>query len=100
MDNVVQETHVQTEAAVISTEVVGMDPKTVEREIALQIVCTSGLPASPSQSIESDHSTGGATALCGKDSAGGKVRCPLDVCCSYYGYCGVSSFFVMAVGII
>ena len=43
-----------------------------------------------SQRIESDPKIGDATALCGKDSAGGKVSCPLNVCCSYYGYCGVS----------
>jgi hypothetical protein len=30
-----------------------------------------------------------ATAECGRDSAGGDVSCPLNVCCSYYGYCGV-----------
>ncbi|MCJ1283616.1 hypothetical protein MMC26_002947 [Xylographa opegraphella] len=34
-----------------------------------------------------------ATALCGKDSAGGNVSCPLNVCCSYYGYCGTGSDF-------
>jgi hypothetical protein len=27
----------------------------------------------------------GATALCGRDSKGGTVKCPLNVCCSYYG---------------
>ncbi|OTA65820.1 glycoside hydrolase family 18 protein, partial [Hypoxylon sp. EC38] len=29
-----------------------------------------------------------ATALCGRDSLDGSVSCPLNVCCSYYGYCG------------
>lgn len=32
----------------------------------------------------------GATALCGRDSKDGTVKCPLNVCCSYYGE---SSFF-------
>ncbi|CAD6447523.1 8ee79419-bd96-49f7-bc53-35763a80c0cc [Sclerotinia trifoliorum] len=34
-----------------------------------------------------------ATAACGQDGAGGSVKCPLDVCCSYYGFCGVESDF-------
>lgn len=40
---------------------------------------------------------GDGTALCGKDSAGGKVSCPLNVCCSYYGYCGVSHIRHIAI---
>ncbi|KAI6091579.1 hypothetical protein F4821DRAFT_226439 [Hypoxylon rubiginosum] len=35
----------------------------------------------------------GATAACGRDSKSGEVSCPLDVCCSYYGYCGVGTDF-------
>jgi hypothetical protein len=31
-----------------------------------------------------------ATAPCGRDSAGGSVKCGMDTCCSYYGWCGVS----------
>jgi chitinase len=27
----------------------------------------------------------GATALCGRDSKDGAVKCPLNVCCSYFG---------------
>lgn len=38
----------------------------------------------------SDMKPGDATALCGKDSKGGAVKCPLNVCCSTLGYCGVS----------
>ncbi|KAJ4261803.1 hypothetical protein NW757_000075 [Fusarium falciforme] len=39
-----------------------------------------------------------ATALCGKDSLGGKVKCPLNVCCSAYGYCGVENDFCEGAG--
>ncbi|CAJ2504362.1 Uu.00g117560.m01.CDS01 [Anthostomella pinea] len=34
-----------------------------------------------------------ATAACGRDSLDGKVSCPLNVCCSYYGFCGVGTDF-------
>jgi len=34
--------------------------------------------------------SGNATAFCGKDSEDGNTKCPLNVCCSFYGYCGVS----------
>lgn len=34
---------------------------------------------------------GDAKAFCGKDSEGGNSKCPLNVCCSFYGYCGVSA---------
>ncbi|KAI8419663.1 hypothetical protein FOFC_02253 [Fusarium oxysporum] len=37
-----------------------------------------------------------ATVLCGRDSLGGKVKCPLNVCCSAYGYCGVEDDFCRA----
>jgi chitinase len=37
---------------------------------------------------------GNATANCGRDSAGGDVVCPLDVCCSFFGYCGVSELYI------
>ena len=30
-----------------------------------------------------------ATAMCGIDSLNGKQKCPLNICCSYFGYCGV-----------
>ncbi|PNP76172.1 hypothetical protein FNYG_10461 [Fusarium nygamai] len=36
------------------------------------------------------------TAACGKGSLGGKVKCPLNVCCSAYGYCGVEDDFCRA----
>lgn len=98
MDNVVLETLVQTAAVVTMTEAVAMDPRTVDQEIALQTVGTPGSLGSSNQGIESDSKIGDATALCGKDSAGGKVSCPLNVCCSYYGYCGVSGHLVRTVG--
>ena len=31
-----------------------------------------------------------AKAMCGIDSEGGNVSCALNLCCSYYGWCGVS----------
>jgi hypothetical protein len=31
-----------------------------------------------------------ATAMCGIDSMGGNKKCGLNLCCSYYGWCGVS----------
>jgi hypothetical protein len=31
-----------------------------------------------------------ATAMCGIDSLHGDQKCPLNICCSYFGYCGVS----------
>lgn len=34
---------------------------------------------------------GNAKAFCGKDSEGGNSKCPLNVCCSFYGYCGVGA---------
>ncbi|KAI1749014.1 hypothetical protein F4782DRAFT_514853 [Xylaria castorea] len=34
-----------------------------------------------------------AKAACGRDSLNGAVSCPLNVCCSYYGFCGVGSDF-------
>ena len=34
---------------------------------------------------------GDAKAFCGKDSEGGNSKCPLNVCCSFFGYCGVSA---------
>lgn len=37
-----------------------------------------------------DFFPGNAKAFCGKDSEGGNTKCPLNVCCSFYGYCGVS----------
>ena len=32
-----------------------------------------------------------ATAMCGIDSAGGNLSCSLNLCCSYYGWCGTES---------
>lgn len=32
-----------------------------------------------------------ATAMCGIDSSGGDKICALNLCCSYYGWCGVCS---------
>lgn len=40
-----------------------------------------------------DNLLGNAKAFCGKDSQGGNAKCPLNVCCSFYGYCGVSIKF-------
>lgn len=34
-----------------------------------------------------------ADLRCGSQSPGGSTRCPLNVCCSVAGYCGVSIFF-------
>ena len=34
-----------------------------------------------------------ATAPCGRDSAGGAVHCGMNLCCSYYGWCGVTADF-------
>lgn len=31
-----------------------------------------------------------AKAMCGIDSEGGNKKCALNLCCSYYGWCGVS----------
>lgn len=31
-----------------------------------------------------------ATAMCGVDSLDGAQNCPMNICCSYFGYCGVS----------
>ncbi|KAF2795231.1 glycoside hydrolase family 18 protein [Melanomma pulvis-pyrius CBS 109.77] len=41
---------------------------------------------------------GNATAFCGKDSEGGNVKCPLNVCCSAFGFCGVESDFCLGAG--
>lgn len=32
-----------------------------------------------------------ATAECGKDSASGTATCPLNVCCSQFGFCGTTT---------
>jgi chitinase len=32
-----------------------------------------------------------AKAICGIDSADGQTRCPLNLCCSYYGWCGTEA---------
>ncbi|KAI5919336.1 glycoside hydrolase superfamily [Camillea tinctor] len=32
-----------------------------------------------------------ATAMCGVDSADGQTSCALNLCCSYYGWCGTES---------
>lgn len=32
-----------------------------------------------------------AKALCGRDSEGGHVSCGMNLCCSYYGWCGVTA---------
>lgn len=32
----------------------------------------------------------GAVAECGKDSKDGKTTCPLNTCCSQYGFCGTT----------
>lgn len=63
--------------------------------------CTSSMPpfrfngCNPNfNSMGSDGKIGDATALCGKDSKGGAVKCPLNVCCSHYGYCGVRLNFL------
>ncbi|TLD33432.1 hypothetical protein PspLS_00171, partial [Pyricularia sp. CBS 133598] len=29
-----------------------------------------------------------AATFCGKDSLGGAVKCPINVCCSAFGFCG------------
>ncbi|KAF2621430.1 glycoside hydrolase family 18 protein, partial [Macroventuria anomochaeta] len=34
-----------------------------------------------------------ATAPCGVNSKGGSRTCPLNVCCSYFGFCGASEAF-------
>ncbi|CAG8962203.1 hypothetical protein HYFRA_00005255 [Hymenoscyphus fraxineus] len=34
-----------------------------------------------------------AHAMCGVDSLNGSQKCPLQICCSYFGYCGTSSVF-------
>jgi chitinase len=34
-----------------------------------------------------------ATAMCGVDSFHGEQKCPLNICCSYFGYCGVNQSF-------
>jgi chitinase len=56
--------------------------------------CTSNCMCPPPHPIAVSKETdqiciGNATALCGRDSLNGNVSCPLNVCCSYYGYCGV-----------
>lgn len=30
-----------------------------------------------------------ATAMCGRYSEGGNIKCGMNLCCSYYGWCGV-----------
>ncbi|KAF2845251.1 glycoside hydrolase family 18 protein, partial [Plenodomus tracheiphilus IPT5] len=37
-----------------------------------------------------------ATAPCGEFSAGGSTTCPLNLCCSYFGFCGASEPFCNA----
>lgn len=66
-----------------------MAPKTAVQAIAPSVVSLEALHGNVVRIII-DFCPGDATALCGKDSAGGKVSCPLNVCCSIYGYCGVS----------
>lgn len=31
--------------------------------------------------------------MCGVDSLNGAQKCPLNICCSYFGYCGTSDIF-------
>ena len=34
-----------------------------------------------------------ATAPCGVNSRNGSQMCPLNICCSYFGFCGTTDFF-------
>lgn len=52
-------------------------------------ISNSAEPSCSGKLISLHKATGHATAACGRDSAGGNVSCPLNVCCSYYGFCGV-----------
>ncbi|KAF2280023.1 glycoside hydrolase [Westerdykella ornata] len=35
----------------------------------------------------------GAKATCGRDSEGGNKKCGLNICCSYYGWCGTTETY-------
>jgi chitinase len=39
-----------------------------------------------------------ATAPCGRDSTGGDVSCGMNLCCSHYGWCGVSEDYCSTAG--
>jgi hypothetical protein len=76
---------------VVTTKVdVVMGLRTVGKEIARMDVSICGNIPQYLERFADHRPPGNATALCGRDSLNGDVSCPLNVCCSYYGYCGVS----------
>ena len=95
-NRVLQTSHVQTEGVSISNL-----SRCVTDEFMRSCCSTVGTCGfGPDYcGVESCVSNCNATAMCGKYSEGGSIKCGLNLCCSYFGWCGVSSSLILFPGL-